>query len=292
MLVVLTPLHGAAAENEDPSGQENRPKVFVSILPTEYFVQRIGGDRIRVETLVQPGHSPATYAPTPKQMTSLASSRIYFRIGVPFENALVPKLSRILPDLRIVDLQKGIGLQGIENHDDLDGHGHREGDVDPHTWLDPMLALEHAAVIRDTLAETDPEGKLTYEANYRQLAGELHELDQVLRKTLAPFAGSTVYVFHPAYGYFCRAYNLKQKAITPGGREPGARYLARLIEQARKDGVRVIFVQPQFTDKAARTIARAINGRVIELDPLAYDYITNLKTMAGVIAQSLPETMQ
>ena len=89
-------------------------KIFVSILPVQYFVDRVGGDRVQVETLVQPGHSPATYAPTPKQMANLAASQIYFTIGVPFENSLIAKLNRSVPHLATVDLQKGINLQALK----------------------------------------------------------------------------------------------------------------------------------------------------------------------------------
>ncbi|MDW7771673.1 MAG: zinc ABC transporter substrate-binding protein [Desulfobulbaceae bacterium] len=292
MILCFSPFHAFAMAGEDASAQKQQLKIFVSILPTEYFVQRIGGSRVQVETLVQPGHSPETYSPTPRQMTNLASSRIFFGIGLPFEKAMLPKLSRILPDLHIVDMQQGIDLQRLEDHADHDGHGHKEGDIDPHTWLDPMLAMKHAGIIRDTLAEADPAGKEEYDANYRTLADELQELHEFLRKTLAPFAGETIYVFHPAYGYFCRAYDLKQKAVTPGGKEPGAQYIARLIEEAKNDRVRVIFVQPQFSQKAAKTIARAINGSVTALDPLAYDYIENLKFMARQISDSLTEPVQ
>lgn len=269
-----------------------RLKVFVSILPTAYFVQRIGGDRVQVETLVQPGHSPATYSPTPRQMVALASSRLYFRIGVPFENALIPRISRTFPNLTVVDLQQGIDLLAIEDHDDHDGHEHPEGDIDPHTWLDPMLALRQAALIRSSLTEADPGGSEEYMANYLELEKDLQELDHFLRETLQPYAGGTVYVFHPAYGYFCRAYNLRQEAITPGGKEPGAKYMAHLIEMADQQGVRMIFVQPQFSHKAAQTIARAINGSVVALDPLAYEYLANLKLMAGQIAQSFAKKIQ
>lgn len=286
LLVLLGLVPGSAAASEK-SPESGKPLgIFVSILPSEYFVQRIGGDRVRVKTLVQPGHSPATYSPTPKQMADLAAAGIYFRTGVPFENALLPKISRLLPDLSVVNLQQDIHLEKLEDDDE---HGHHEGDIDPHTWLDPMLALKQAAVIRDTLAKADPGGIQLYLDNYRQLAADLQELDGFLREALAPYAGSTVYVFHPAYGYLCRAYDLKQKAITPGGREPGAKYIARLIEEARAEGVRVIFVQPQFSRKAAGTIARAIGGTVVELDPLAYDYFANLKQMARQIAQSFAE---
>ena len=115
-------------------------QVTVSILPQEYFVKRIGGTRVEVATLVQPGHSPATYAPTPRQMAVIATAKVYFRIGVPFENTLIPKLARMVPHLKIIDLHRGMDLIPIEEpHDEHHGN---EGDLDPHTWLDPMLALK------------------------------------------------------------------------------------------------------------------------------------------------------
>ncbi|MCL7487574.1 MAG: zinc ABC transporter substrate-binding protein [Desulfobulbaceae bacterium] len=270
--------------------QEKPLQITVSILPQEYFVKRIGGSRVRVESLVQPGHSPATYAPTPRQMAGLATSEVYFRIGVPFENGLIPKLARSVPELTIVDQHGGIDLIPLEEaHEDHDEHA---GDLDPHTWLDPMLALKQSTVIRDTLMDLDPAGAKEYNDNFTSLARDLTELDAHLRKTLAPFAGKSIYVFHPAYGYFCRAYGLMQKAISPGGKEPGGSYLARHIEQAKEDDMRVIFVQPQFSDKTARTIARSLGGKVVTIDPLAGDYLENMQSIAREIASRMPDPDQ
>jgi len=261
-------------------------RIFVSILPQEYFVERIGGKRVLVAALVQPGHSPATYAPTPNQMAMLADAKLYFRIGVPFENGLLPKLTRTLPGLKVIDLREGIELLALtEAHAD---HNEREGDLDPHTWLDPLIALQQALLIRDTLVAYDPDGTAEYHANCARLTDELRQLDLSLKQVLQPFAGSAMYVFHPAYGYFCRAYNLKQKAINPSGKPPGAKHLARLIEEAKNDRIRVIFVQPQFSDKSAATIAKAVNASVVALDPLAKDYIANMKFIAGQLSVALP----
>ncbi len=284
-LCLFWPLPFAEAVEE-----EKVTRVMVSILPQEYFVKRIGGSRVQVQTLVQPGHSPATYAPTPKQMAALATTDIYFRIGVPFENALMPKLTRSIPRLPIKDLRQGIDL--IELEESHEEHNEEHGDLDPHTWLDPMLALRQSMAVRDTLMQFDPEGAEEFNMNFSSLARDLKELDTQLKDILKPFAGKTIYAFHPAYGYFCRAYGLKQKAINPDGKEPGARYLARLIEQANKDGVKVIFVQPQFSDKAARTISKSINGNVIALDPLAMDYLSNMRSIARQLTHSLAQQGQ
>jgi len=256
--------------------------VFVSILPEEYFVKRIGGDRVRVEALVRPGQSPETYEPTPQQMARLARTRIYFRIGVPFENGLIPKLIRSMPHLTIIDLRAGLDLLELE--------GAQSGELDPHTWLDPLLVKKQARLIMETLVRFDPEGTKQYRSNYRQFAHDLETLNSRLLTILRPLAGRTVYVFHPAYGYFCRAYNLIQRAVIEQGKRPGGKRLARLIEQARRDRVKVIFVQPQFSSRAAKTIAQAIGGTVIALDPLARDYIANMKTMAEKLARGLHET--
>lgn len=241
---------------------------------------------MRVEALVEPGHNPHTYAPTPKQMARLAKARIYFRIGVPFESTIIPKLSRSIPELKIVDLREGMDLlEPDEEH--AEHHGHDE-DMDPHTWLDPTLALQQAEVVRDTLVAFDPDGARQYTANFELLAADLRELDRTLRDILQPIAGRSIYVFHPAYGYFCRAYGLRQKAINPSGKPTGASQLARLIEEAEREQVRFIFTQPQFSDKTAETIARSIGAAVVTLDPLARDYLANMRSIASRMAASLP----
>ncbi len=269
-------MDSAAAAGQD--AVHGRPiPVFVSIRPQAYFVKRIGGDHVRVEVLVRPGAGPATYAPTPKQMARLAEARVFFRIGVPFERTLVAKIRRTMPDLLIVDTSAGL-RQTLEK-------GKEE--PDPHTWMDPMLVKRQGRVIMQTLAKIDPGNRVEYEKNYTKFADDLDALDRRIRKELKKSVGKTIFVYHPAYGYFCRAYGLRQKAVEAGGRNPSSKQLARLIEEAKKEGVRVIFVQPQFSRKKARVIAEAIGGTVMVFDPLAYDYINNLDQVAKRLAQVL-----
>ncbi|HHB77012.1 MAG TPA: ABC transporter substrate-binding protein [Desulfobulbus sp.] len=251
--------------------------VFVSIQPQAYFVKRIGGDHVRVEILVRPGASPATYAPTPKQMARLAAARVFFRIGVPFEHSLLVKIRRTMPGLLIVDTSAGLKHRQITGKNELD----------PHTWMDPMLVKQQGRVILQTLEKIDPRNQDEYEKNYTKFAADLDALDARIRKELKKSIGKTIFVYHPAYGYFCRAYGLHQKAVEAGGREPSSKQLVHLIEQAKKEGVRVIFVQPQFSKKKAQVIAGAIGGTVMVFDPLAYDYINNLDQVAKRLAKAL-----
>ncbi len=87
-------------------------------------------------------------------------------------------------------------------------------------------------------------------------------------------------VFHPAWGYFARDHGLDQIPIEIGGKEPGARDLINLIEEAKNDGIKIIFVQKQFSEKSAEAIAAAIKGKIIQIDPLSKDYLNNMKIVA------------
>lgn len=283
-LIVVQPFSASAGGQK--SSEQEEPTAFVSIGPQRYLVQSIAGPRLRVEVLVQPGQDPHTFEPTPKQMTQLSRGKLYFSIGVAFEQSLIPRIRSSNPQLKIVDTQAGIELREIEAGDH-EGEDHDEHGLDPHTWLSPVLAKRQARTIRDALIEADPGGRGVYEAGYQSLAAELDSLNEEIAAVLASYRGQEIFVYHPAYGYFTDEYGLEQVAVETGGSEPSAQQLARLIERARQRQVRIIFVQPQFSRTGAGAVAEAIGGVVVPLDPLAEDYVENLREMARLIADAL-----
>jgi zinc transport system substrate-binding protein len=256
-----------------PVSAGDRISVFVSIIPQAYFVERIGGDLVEVEVLVGPGQSPATYEPKPKQLTKLAGSRLYFRIGVPFETALLKKLSRSFVDLTIVDTRENVKLRYFSTD-------HEHQSPDPHIWLDPKRVKIQATTICAALKHVDPVHVHEYAQNLETFHVDLDRIDSAIGTLLAPHRGQTLYVYHPTYGYFAEAYGLDQHAIQVEGKEPGAKQLAELIAAATREGVQHIFVQPQFSRKNADALARAIGATVVILDPLAPDYLANLWEIA------------
>jgi zinc transport system substrate-binding protein len=262
-----------------------KPLVFVSVLPQADFVEHLAGDRVGVEVLVRPGESPATYEPTPRQMAALSRAKLFFRIGMPFEEALLPKIKSMMKGLRIVDTRKGIALRRMKGAGGHDGHGD-EG-LDPHIWTNPRLVKIQARTMVDALEEIDPAGKETYEEDYRKFAAALDALDAKLAKALKPVRGRTFLVFHPAWGYFADAYGLVQEPIQLEGKTPSARQLARIISKAKKAGAKVIFVQPQFSQSKAEAIAKAIGGAVVPIDPLARDYIANMEEVAEKVREGV-----
>lgn len=292
---ILSLLIGFLACSSIPAVAMERIPVSVSIAPQAFFAEKVGGDRISVHVLLPPGRSPATYAPTPAQASKLSKSILLFRIGVPFETSLLRKIEQSGQDLRVVDTRKGITLRKIDGeahaHDDHgqgethDLHG-TEG-FDPHIWLDPLLVKTQAATMRDALTAVDPDGALNYQENCRLFEEELDDLDARIREVLAVVKGASLLVFHPSFGYFAEAYGLRQVAVEKAGKSPKGKQLTGLIKMAKKENVRIIFVQPQFDTHAAEKIAAAIDGAVVPLDPMSRDYIRNLETMAHTVANAL-----
>jgi zinc transport system substrate-binding protein len=243
--------------------------------------------------MVQPGDSPHTYDPTPRQVAALARADLYVAIGGTFEDAWMGRIRGVNPKMKVLDTGEGMARRRLEDDAeadrDRDGgheHAHEHGAADPHLWTSPPLVKQMAVRIRDALSGLDPANAALYAANTAAFVAELDALDQDIRARLAGVAGARFMVFHPAWGYFADAYGVVQVPIEREGKEPGPRALAALIDQARRDGVRVIFVQPQFSRKAAAQVAVAIGGRVEVMDNLAADYSANLRRVADALAQA------
>jgi zinc transport system substrate-binding protein len=276
---------------EDSAG--GKINVFVGIEPIAYFAERIGGPLVDVSVLVGPGQDPHTFEPTPKLMARLARAKVFFNLGFPFEETLVKKLGATFKNAEIVNIQKGIELRPV-NEQDLDhhavkehGHAHEADALDRHTWLDPQLARIQAGTIADALIQIDPKNRELYEANLKKFQADLDRIHEQLKEALAPVRGKSFFVFHPAFGYFAHEYGLKQVAVEIDGKEPTARQLARLIKDAQKHDVKIIFVQPQFPKKNAENLAESIGGAVVPIDDLARDYVTNLAEIAKKLKSAL-----
>ena len=266
--------------------------VFVSILPQKYFVERIAGDEVEISVMVRPGADPATYEPSPRQMADLTKAKAYFGIGVPFETAWLDRIQSNYPGLVIVDTQEGITLRQIEGHhhstSQIKGkEPHAEHLLDPHIWLNPLLVRRQGETIYKALAAINPPKASVYFENYQRFAEDLEVLDNKIRGILDHGVGGKFMVFHPAWGYFADAYGLQQIPIELAGKEPSARELAEFIDVARREQIKIIFVQSQFNIRPAQAVAKAVGAKVVQLDPLAEDYMVNMIATARAISEAL-----
>lgn len=251
--------------------------VFVSVAPLKYFVQRIAGDKVNVHVMVRRGQSPETYTPTPQQMAALQNTQIYFRIGVPFEQAWMHKIELMNPHMTVVDLRHSKGIKLLPQADG----------VDPHIWNDPVYAEKIARQIYKSLIEAAPEDKKDFRFQFLRLKEDLEALHTRTEKRLMNLHPRIFLVYHPAWGYFAKRYNLTQIPIEHGAKEAGPRDIAHVINMARGLNVHLILLQPEFDNSQAKTIADATGATVETVDPLAESYIYNINKLTNILAKHL-----
>jgi zinc transport system substrate-binding protein len=257
-------------------------KAFVSIAPQRYFLERIGGNLVQVTVMVEPGASPHTYEPKPRQMAELTKTKLYFTIGETFERAWLEKTRNVNPALVIVRTEAGIDKIPMAAHHHEGEEGHDHGIKDPHIWLSPPLVMLQARNILQGLLQVDPVHRDIYQANYKKFIIELVDLDAELTNALGARDRARAFmVFHPAWGYFALAYGLEQIPVEVEGKEPKPAQLQRLIQEAKERGIKVVFVEPQFSTKSAETIAGALGGQIAFVDPLSPEWSKNLREVAA-----------
>lgn len=237
--------------------------------------------------MVGPGESPHSYEPKARQMTALSKSVVYFKIGMEFEDAWMERITSANPDMLIVDLSDNI-TRIPANDGSHDGEEHHDiEEMDPHIWTSPAISSDIAKEIYSTLLEIDPQHMDDYRANLDELLGDVDQLQEEISTSLSGIETDKFIVFHPGWGYFAREFGLEQIPIEIGGSEPSASELARLIDTAKKENIRVIFAQPEFSTQSADYIASEIGGRVILISPLAENWLENLRQVAATFSEVL-----
>ena len=293
--------------------------VFVSVLPQKYFVEQIGGERVDVSALVEKGRDPHVFEPLPAQMAGLATAKAYFAAGVPFEEALLPRVTSLNPELKVYHTDEGIdkivggdghrhgsederhenGHERAHGHEQRvsedeqhekheprpEDHRHSEG-ADPHIWNGPREVVRMVENILAGLIEIDPEGEEEYTKRHDDFVERLKSMDTEFDDLFRERRGEAFLVFHPAWAYFARDYGLVEVAIETDGKEPKAAELAAIITEAKERGVRVIFISPQFSRRSAEIVAAAVGALVETADPLAAEWEKNIRAVAKAIADA------
>lgn len=277
---------GPGSEGADGAKNAAAPlRVAVSVPPQKYFVERIVGDLVQVTIMVKPGTEPHTYEPKPADLQELSEAAAYFTIGLPFESMWMNRFRSAAPHMEVVDTVAGIEripLPEYTHDEETDGHG--DDELDTHIWTSPTLVKLQAEIIAATLTRLDPAHGAVYEQNLTAFLSDIEQLEADIRSTLAGHEGAKFIVYHPAWGYFARDFGLIQIPVEIEGREPSAAALAALIRETREEGIAVIFVQPEFSARAAETLAREIGGSVVPISPLEEDWLANMRRVADSLA--------
>ncbi|MCC6219760.1 MAG: zinc ABC transporter substrate-binding protein [Deltaproteobacteria bacterium] len=255
--------------------QSKKPVVIVSVLPQSFFVREIAGDAFDVQVLLPPFANHDTYEPSIEQMKLIYSAKAYIKVGHPnltFETIWLDRLVKDNKDIVIVDTSKGVEL--------MDG--------DPHTWLSPKCVRTATSEIAGALSQLQPENAELFAANLKGFLSKIDHLDRNIKRILESKSDKKkFFVFHPAWGYFANDYGLEQVAIEHDHKEPGPNELIQVIEHARKEGAKMIFVQPQFSSASAEVLASELDAKVVIIDPMAFDWLKNLEKFSLALASAL-----
>lgn len=267
-----------------------KPIIVVSIAPEKTFVEKIAKDMVEVTAMAGVGDSPHSYEPKASQMIAISKADIYFSIGVEFEEAWLDRFKSQNPKLQIVNISDNIAkIAMVEHHHEGEHHedGHHHEGLDPHTWTAPKNVSVMAHTIYKHLVALDPEHQTFYKTNLDAFVDEIRETDRQIQEALKDVKPQTKFmVFHPSWGYFANAYNLEQVAVEVEGKEPKPKEMITIMDEAKEEKVKVIFTQPEFSDKSAKIIAKETGVSVEKISPLASEWSQNLINMAKAIAKN------
>lgn len=252
------------------------PLVVVSVAPMVQIVERLAGGRVEVRGLVPAGADVETYSPTLRQMSELARARLVFEVG---HSAMLLERRQLAPFLEAHPEVATVRLS------DFAAPGADRGD--PHLWLSARLMRAAAAELAARLVELLPAAAGEIRANALALDAEIAALDAELTERLGGTPTKSFLVFHPALGILASDYGLEQVAIERDGKEPSPAQLARTVEWARHERVRVVLVQRGLPTRAAESIAREIGGRTLEIAPLDTDWLASLRRIAAALEVAL-----
>ncbi len=269
-----------AAERTGSINSGDKIGVIVSIAPEVEFVKAVGGDKVDVTLMVPSTADVHTYEPLPSQLSKVAGAQMYVQVGssIEFENNYMDKLESTNPSMLVVNASEGIQLipNNAENEDET---------VDAHVWVSPRNAKIMVNNIYKGLVQVDPENKDYYQKNRDQYLEKLDELDKNTTELLKDKT-KPILVFHPAFGYYVRDYNLTMIGAMINDEEPSPQRIAMMVDVARENNITVVYSEPQYDPKFMNTIASQIGGQVLMVNDLDENYLENMKNLAIAFSKS------
>ncbi|MZP55923.1 MAG: zinc ABC transporter solute-binding protein [Bacteroidales bacterium] len=268
-IIILLSLASLFSCNLNPSGKRERI-ITVSIAPFKYFVEAIAGDDFRVNVMVPAGSNPHIYEPVPDQINKLRLSEAYIGDGyLGFELTWLGRFYEINKQMIKLSIGEKIDLIAAGH----DHHGEHTEGADPHYWVSPRCAKVIASSVYELLSGLNPGSEAEYKLRYSVLLDKIDAADKQAVSFFSDFKDKAFMIYHPNLAYLARDYGLKEIPVEYEGKEPPPSRMKELIDIARKENIRVIFVQKEYDNKNARVIAHEIGAELKIIDPLSEDWM-------------------
>lgn len=279
----------AGCKSNNVSSEDNF--ITVSIDPLRYVTERITGDKYEIYTVVPKGASTESYEPNPSSLKKVAKSKAFISVGLLETELNIINFIEDKTDIKSIELYKDVEL--LESEECGCGHHHHHHGShsasesgDPHIWLGIENSKIIAESIKDNLIDIFPQDKEEFETNYKALIEDFNSISSLLNERLESLQGKSVLVYHPFLAYLASEGGFTQIAIEQQGKEPSAKMVKEIVERAREKKVEEIFYQSQFSDNSVKLIAKELNLEIVEIDPLEYNHVENLKTLINRISNN------
>lgn len=265
----------------------SKPTISVSIAPQAFFIEKIANDTLNINVLMPQNVDEHLFELKPTTMRELEKSDIYFTIGLEFEKIFNEKFRQNFPKLHFVNSQENISLMAMKELDSQKDENSQKNSLDIHTWLDPVLVQTMAVTMFKALSEQYPQHKELYEKNLNAFLAELDSLNLQISSKFDTIKNRKFIVYHPSWGYFARRYDLEQIPVEIEGKEPKPKELKKLIQEAKKENIKVIFVQPGFPENAAKALSKELKARIVAINHLARAWESELLKSVDELAKNL-----
>ncbi len=262
----------SGCSSTSPGGGPGSGKVDVvaGFYPLQFVAEKVGGDRVQVTNLVQPGAEPHDLELKPQQVASIASADLvlYLHGFQPAVDESVAQNSESSID--VATLVKLLNAPEPVGPPDSTAEAESAGGQDPHVWLDPTRLATIGTAVAERLAQVDPDGAAGYRDRARQLAGELGQLDTDYATGLKQCQRHEIVVSHAAFGYLADRYGLRQIPITglSPESEPTPQHMAAAADEARRVGATTIFFETLVSPRVSEAVASAVGAKTAVLDPI------------------------
>ncbi|MFI4898702.1 MAG: metal ABC transporter substrate-binding protein [Phycisphaerales bacterium JB059] len=290
-LVLLAPIWVAFAGcSRGSSPDDDAPvRVLVSIAPLQGLARAVAPEGAEVQTLVPPGESVHGYQLRPEDRAHVARADLVVMVGLGLEGGA----SALLLEAgdRLVRFDHVVGLEDEHAGHDHAGHDHdHDHTIDPHLWLDPQLVLRLVSELESRLASIPGVDRGALAQRAEDLRERIARLDERYKERLAPLRGSAIITHHDAWSRLADRYGLRVAAILRpvATGEPTPRELALAREAIEREGVRMIFVEPQFDASLARRLGETSGVRIGVLDPIGSgDWFEMMEANLEVLVEGL-----
>jgi len=300
-LIAAAAIALASASVASAAPASNALRVVATTTDLAALAAAVGGDLVRVESMVPPATDPEAFEPRPGDAEKVRRAVLLVRVGLGYDYWLDAVIQQI-GDKRLMrggdaylDASAGIPLLEISGQSVMNVGGHSHGVANPHYWLDPDNAVIVTAGIAEALVRLAPEQRQRIVGNRERFLAELKTRRARWSEQLAPFAGVKLIAYHNSWPYFARRFRLDVIGFVEPkpGVAPSPAHLSQLISEGRKTHVRAILHEPYEPEDASRLVARKLDVPLVLLAvsvdsvPGAGDYLALIERNVAVLAKAL-----